>query len=73
MQTCPFKTGDWVIYQPTKRGQDLDVMASCEDQLRAGQKYKVCAIERGDYVMVERYKHPGGGIYWSEFVPVNKT
>jgi len=73
MQTCPFKPGDWVIYRPTKRGHDLDVMTNVHDQLERGERYRVSKIERGDYVVVENYKHPGGGIYWTEFVPVTKT
>ncbi|HZE72940.1 MAG TPA: hypothetical protein VE135_25790 [Pyrinomonadaceae bacterium] len=67
MQTCPFKPGDIVVYRPTKRGQDLDVMTKPEDLLQPGAEYRVADVQNGQYVVVEGNKHPGGGLYWTEF------
>ena len=60
---CPFKAGEYVIYQPSQRGHDLT------DGLRPeiGKKYRVESIEKNNYVVIEGYRHPGGGIYWTEF------
>jgi hypothetical protein len=44
-------------------------MSDTDEQLKPGLKYKVMAIEKKSYIIVEGYKHPGGGIYWTEFVP----
>ena len=64
---CPFKAGDYVVYRPSSRGQSLEVMASPSQRLIPGATYKVKAIQKGLYVLVEGYEHPGGGLYWSEF------
>ena len=69
MPSNPYSVDDWLIYRPTRRGHDLDVMTDTEERLNPGEKYKVAAIEKGDYVVVEGHKHPGGGIYWTEFGP----
>lgn len=60
---CPFKTGDWVIYKPTPRGYGL----IDGKRMVPGKAYRVEAIEDKVYVVVEGYKHPGGGLYWTEF------
>ena len=54
-------------YTPSLRGVGLDVMSSPEGRLVTGAVYRVASIEQGDYVSVEDYRHPAGGIYWSEF------
>ena len=66
-EKCPFKIGDTVVYRPSQRGQDLDVMSNPEDKLQKGKSYKIAAIVKDNYVVVEGYKHPGGGLYWTEF------
>lgn len=63
MNKCPFKQGDAVIYRPSRRGHGLDDA----DLLEIGKAYLVERIEKEDYVVVEGYRHPGGGIYWTEF------
>jgi hypothetical protein len=42
-------------------------MTSRAQKLVPGKKYRVKAIQKGVYVVVEGYDHPGGGIYWTEF------
>ena len=64
---CPFAVGDWVMYKPTKRGKDLDVMSSISEHLVPGRIYRVAEIQKSFYIVVEGYIHPGGGIYWTEF------
>lgn len=61
---CPFQVGDKVRYQPTERGYALDAMS---DRLKPGETYTVEAVEDGNYIVVCGYKHPGGGIHWTEF------
>lgn len=62
---CPFKVGDSVIYKPSLRGRGLQE----GDFLVPGRRYKVERIDKGLYVMVKGENHPGGGLYWTEFVP----
>ncbi len=61
--TCPFKPGDLVIYSPSMRGHNL----TDGERLEIGQQYLVERIEQKNYVVVDGYHHPGGGIYWTEF------
>jgi hypothetical protein len=68
-EICPFKVGDKVIYKPSQRGFDLDVMSAAAGRLVPGRTYVVREIQREQYVDVEGYDHPGGGIYWTEFEP----
>lgn len=68
---CPFREGDQVIYSPSKRGFDLDVMSSASDKLIPGKVYIIKNIQKENYVLVEGYHHPGGGIYWTEFEKVS--
>lgn len=72
MSLNPFKVGDCVIYNPTKRGHDLDVMNDSKDQLRRGQEYQIIRIEQEEYIVVEGYRHPGGGIHWTEFASASR-
>ena len=37
------------------------------ERLEIGQQYLVERIEQKNYVVVDGYHHPGGGIYWTEF------
>ena len=67
MNSCPFKLGETVIYKPSIRGHNLDVMSDPEGRLVPGEKYRIAAIKKNLYVLVEGYNHPGGGIYWTEF------
>ena len=76
MQNCPFKIGDTVIYQPTRRGFALDASGIPQYRLQPGKLYKVERIVKtvasdhiNEYVVVEGYNAPGGGIYWTEFAP----
>jgi len=69
MPLNPYRIGDWVIYNPSRRGHDLDVMTRPENELVPGEKYRIATIENDDYIVVEGYLHPGGGIYWSDFGP----
>lgn len=63
MRKCPFRQGDWVVYKPSARGHAYDD----DDLLEIGKAYRIERIENSDYVVVEGYWHPGGGIYWTEF------
>lgn len=67
---CPFKVGDRVVYRPSSRAMALDIMASSSERLLPGKVYRVAAIRKGLYVVVEGYEHPGGGLYWTEFEAV---
>jgi len=63
MPKCPFKPGEYVIYQPSDRGYNLI------DGVRPviGKKYRVEKIEKDNYVVIEGYLDPVFGIYWTEF------
>lgn len=60
---CPFKVGEWVVYNPSFRGRGLQE----GDFLISGHRYKVRKIDENLYVSVEGENHPGGGLYWTEF------
>ena len=64
---CPFRVGDLVRYQPTKHGFDSDVMSV--ERLTPGEVYTVEAIQDRSYVVIRGYRHPGEGLYWTEFGP----
>jgi hypothetical protein len=66
---CPFHVGDTVRYQPSGRGRGLEVMSSPQELLTPGKTYIVESIQGGKYLVVQGYKHPGGGLYWAEFEP----
>lgn len=63
MIKCPFKQGEFVTYSPSRRGHGLDDA----DLLEIGKTYRIDRIEKDNYVVVDGYCHPGGGIYWTEF------
>ena len=63
VEPCPFKKGDHVIYTPTKRGYDY----TDGERMEIGRTYRVEEIQDVNYVVVEGYRHPGGGLYWTEF------
>jgi hypothetical protein len=64
---CPFKVGDTVVYHPSERGLALEVMSSAEGKLIPGEEYLITEIKNCAYVVVQGYRHPGGGLYWTEF------
>ena len=66
---CPYVAGQVVVYRPSKRGIDLDVMSSESQRLVPGKAYRIAEIQQGLYVLPEGYKHPGGRIFWTEFAP----
>lgn len=67
MIICPFEIGDLVIYRPSQRGYAL----IDGERLEIGKTYRVERIEQENYVVVEGYRHPSGGIYWTEFEKVD--
>lgn len=68
-QTCPYSVGQTVVYRPSQRGIDADVMTPPSEKLTPGRAYRIAAIQEGLYVLPEGSKHPGGGVYWTEFAP----
>jgi len=66
-QQCPFSVGQLVIYRPSSRGLDADVMSPSSQRLIPGHSYRIVDIVQGAYIVPEGYSHPGGGIYWTEF------
>jgi hypothetical protein len=69
MSSCPYKPGDVVIYSPSVRGYDL----VDGERLVIGKTYKIERIEKESYIVVEGYRHPGGGLYWTEFTLAEKS
>ena len=67
---CPYSVGQLVVYRPTRRGRDADVMAPQSQRLIPGKTYRVVDIVERVYVVPDGYCHPGGGIYWTEFEAV---
>jgi hypothetical protein len=70
LEPSPFKAGDIVRYAPCSRGAGLDVMSPPEGVLVPGRAYRIERIEKDSYIVVEGYRHPGGGLYWTEFTKV---
>lgn len=68
MLKCPFKIGDKVIYKPSDRGYGL----IDGKRLEIGCEYRIEKIEKENYIVVEGYRNPGGGIYWTEFEKAGK-
>ena len=66
-QDCPFAVGQFLVYRPSRRGLDSEVMAAPEQKLQPGATYRVEQIVEGQYIVPEGYSHPGGGLHWSEF------
>lgn len=67
IEPSPFKVGDLVRYTPSTRGVGLDVMSPPEGKLVPGRTYRIERVEKESYLVVEGYRHPGGGLYWTEF------
>jgi hypothetical protein len=70
MQTdnqCPYQVGDKVLYMPSRKGLDLSVNDSPENTLVVGHSNIIESIQEKNYVAVVEYRHPGGGLYWTEF------
>jgi hypothetical protein len=70
LEPSPFQAGDMVRYTPSDRGHALDVMS---ERLVRDQVYRIERIENGSYIVVEGYRHPGGGLYWTEFSRADET
>lgn len=68
---CPFQIGEQVRYCPSAKGIAADIMSPSEALLTPGKIYRVEAIVDQMYVIVEGYRHPGGGLHWTEFEKVN--
>jgi hypothetical protein len=66
---CPFKIGDWVVYRPSQRGAGLS--ANDPDLPKVGETVRICDIVNDNYLVIEGYPHPGGGLYWTEFAPAD--
>jgi len=66
---CPYKVGQRVVYRPSQRGLDSEVMASPTEKLIQGKTYVISSIEKNLYLEVQGNTHPGGGLFWTEFVP----
>ncbi len=64
---CPYQVGDKVLYTPSPRGLAQSVMDSPENKLVMGNTYIIESIQKENYVVVVGYRHPGGGIFWTEF------
>ena len=71
LKYCPFKIGDKIIYQPSAKGKAFEVMTPLSEQLIPGKEYVVSKVQDSCYITVDGYNHPGGGLYWTEFVPKN--
>jgi len=65
--TCPFKKGETVTYRPSPKGWGLEANSFGSDRLVPGLSYRVAEIQKGNYLLVEGYTHPAGGLYWTEF------
>jgi hypothetical protein len=63
MENCPFRIGDKIVYTPSRRGHAL----IDGERPVVGHEYIVRNIVNGQFVEIEGYDHPGGGIHWSEF------
>ncbi len=70
LEPSPFRVGDLVRYTPSDSGYASDVMS---ERLLRGQVYRVERIEKGSYIVVEGYHHPGGGLHWTEFSPADEA
>ncbi len=70
-ERCPFREGDLVVYKPSRKGRDLDVMSAAAEKLTEDAVYRVRTIQNHMYIIVEGYTHPGGGIHWTEFRRAN--
>ena len=66
---CPYFVGQMLVYRPSQRGIDEDVMSSPTEKLAPGNVYRIAEIQQELYVVADGYSHPGGGIYWTEFAP----
>jgi hypothetical protein len=64
---CPFKKGDYITYNPSKKGEALEIMSSNLERLQKGKLYKVKEVSKNNYIVVDGHEHPGGGLYWTEF------
>ncbi len=68
-EVCPYRPGQTVIYRPSTKGWDCRLP---DQHLEPGKEYVVREIVSDVYVVVEGYNSVGGGLFWSEFIPVDK-
>ncbi len=76
MQTdinCPFLVGDKVLYTPSPKGLGLSANDSPEHKLVVGKSYTIESIQKEKYIVVVGYRHPGCGLYWTEFTKYDGT
>ena len=45
----------------------LDANTPPEQKLVPDRAYRIEAVQKDSYIVVEGYRHSGGGIYWTEF------
>lgn len=64
---CPFKVGQVVFYRPSPRGVGLSANDRPSEVPKVGEAVRIIKIEKGSYLVVEGYSHPGGGVHWTEF------
>jgi hypothetical protein len=64
---CPYVAGEEVLYTPSQKGVGLSANDSPEQKLVVGKSYTIESIQQESYVVVVGYRHPGGGIFWTEF------
>ena len=64
---CHFAVGQTVVYRPSARGIAADAMTPESEKLVPGNTYRIAEIQHESYIVPEGHKHPGGGIYWTEF------
>jgi len=67
MEPSPFKVGEMVRYKPSRRGLGLDANTPPEQKLVPNRAYRIEAVQQDNYIVVEGYRHSGGGIHWTEF------
>jgi hypothetical protein len=65
---APFKPGDRVIYRPSDRGRGLAANDPSAARLVPEHEYIVAEVQQGSYIVIQGHAHPGGGLYWTEFV-----
>jgi hypothetical protein len=68
-EVCPYRPVQTVIYRPSAKGWDCRLP---DQRLEPGKEYVVREIVKDVYVVVEGYNSVGGGLFWSEFIAVEK-
>jgi hypothetical protein len=65
---CPYRVGQSVVYKPSSKGWAYEQHSVEPWKLVPDSTYVVKEIRDEKYVVVEGPEHPGGGMYWTEFV-----